>query len=139
METITFNKNAILYARLSREDGDNEISSSIKNQIDLLSNYAIKNGFRVIDICSDDGYSGGNFDRPGFEKMMQEIDSGLANVIIVKDLSRFGRDFIKVSKYIDEYFVENHIRFISVNDNHDSATSTEDISIVLKNLRKKQD
>lgn len=134
MDTMTFNKNAILYARLSREDGDNEVSSSIKNQIDLLSNYAIKNGFRVIDICSDDGYSGGNFDRSGFKKMMQEIDSGLANVIIVKDLSRFGRDFIRVSKYIDDYFVENHIRFISVNDNHDSATSTEDISIVLKNF-----
>ena len=111
MNPIIYNTNAILYARLSREDSENEVSSSIKNQIDLLTNYAIKHNFKVIDICSDDGYSGGNFERPGFKQMMEQLENGIANVVIVKDLSRFGRDFIKVSSYIDEYFIDNNIRF----------------------------
>ena len=134
MNPIIYNTNAILYARLSREDSENEVSSSIKNQIDLLTNYAIKHNFKVIDICSDDGYSGGNFERPGFKQMMEQLENGIANVVIVKDLSRFGRDFIKVSSYIDEYFIDNNIRFISINDNYDSAISEEDISIVFKSF-----
>ena len=134
MKSLRMQTNAILYARLSREDEGSKVSTSIKNQIDILSNYAIVNGFRIIDICYDDGFSGGNFDRPGFKKMMEYIDSGTANVIIVKDLSRFGRDFLGVSAYIDEYFVDNHIRFISINDDYDSAIATEDFSIVLKNF-----
>ena len=134
MNIMKLKTNAILYVRLSREDAYNEVSNSIKNQIDILTNYAMKNGFRVIDICSDDGYSGGNFDRPGFKKMMDYLDCGKANTVIVKDLSRFGRNFIGVSSYIDDYFTYNNIRFISINDNYDSATDEGDISIVFRNF-----
>ena len=134
MVSLKNNRDVIIYTRLSSEDGIDDMSCSITNQIDLLTEYAIQNEFRIIDIISDDGYSGTNFRRPGFEKMIEMLEDGQANVVLVKDLSRFGRNFIECSKYLDEYFNEMNIRFISTSDNYDSAINTEDESLVIKNF-----
>ena len=134
MASLKNNRDVIIYTRLSSEDGIDDMSCSITNQIDLLTEYAIQNEFRIIDIISDDGYSGTNFRRPGFEKMIEMLEDGQANVVLVKDLSRFGRNFIECSKYLDEYFNEMNIRFISTSDNYDSAINTEDESLVIKNF-----
>lgn len=134
MASLKNNRDVIIYTRLSSEDGIDDMSCSITNQIDLLTEYAIQNEFRIIDIISDDGYSGTNFRRPGFEKMIEILEDGQANVVLVKDLSRFGRNFIECSKYLDEYFNEMNIRFISTSDNYDSAINTEDESLVIKNF-----
>lgn len=108
---------AAIYVRLSKEDGDKEESDSITNQKALIREY-IKS-MPEICICServDDGYSGVNFERPDFTAMMGDIKAGQINCIIVKDLSRFGRNYIETGKYIQKLFPFLGVRFIAVND-----------------------
>lgn len=131
------NWNVALYIRLSVQDGDKEESNSVANQKELLDMF-MKNNKNLIYSAYyiDDGYSGGNFDRPEFKRMIQDIDLGLVNTVIVKDLSRLGRNYIGVGKYI-QIFLQKNIRFISVCDNIDSflnPKSIEVISFPLKNL-----
>ncbi len=109
-----------LYIRLSREDGDNLESESISNQRTLLHNYIEQHHFHVINEYVDDGYSGGNFDRPGFKRMLKDLEDKKINCIITKDLSRLGRDHIDTGRYIERYFPENNIRYIAVNDDYDT-------------------
>ena len=110
-----------LYCRLSRDDGMDGESNSIANQKKLLSKYAKENGFQNTKIYVDDGYSGTNFTRPGFEHMLEDIELGYVTAVIVKDMSRLGRNYLKVGYYTDTYFPEHDIRFIAVNDCVDSA------------------
>ncbi|MDO5095315.1 MAG: recombinase family protein [Peptostreptococcaceae bacterium] len=116
-------KQACMYLRLSKEDGEQSESNSISNQRQIIKSFAHAN---EIDVCYeyvDDGYSGANFNRPDFKKMIRDLEDGLFSIIIVKDLSRFGRDYIESGKYLQKVFPEKNIRFISVNDNYDSENA----------------
>ena len=131
-----------LYLRLSKEDGDvasgskNE-SNSIANQKSLIMDYLqSRPEFRVVSIREDDGFSGTDFNRPAFQAMMEDVKKGVINCIIVKDLSRFGRNYIEVGRYLEKLFPMLGIRFIAVNDNYDSleADTAHDIVVPFKNL-----
>ena len=108
-----------IYARLSREDEKDENykgqSESIENQIKYLKSIVTTKGWTLIDIYKDDGYTGTNFDRPDFKRMLDDIDNGKINLVITKDLSRLGRDHVMTGYYIETFFPENNIRFISEN------------------------
>ena len=114
---------AVMYLRLSKEDGEKIESNSISNQREIINSYARKNQIPIVKEYVDDGYSGANFDRPNFKEMIKAAYDRKFNTIIVKDLSRFGRDYIEAGKYIQRIFPENGIRFISVNDNYDSKSA----------------
>ncbi|NJD02783.1 MAG: DUF4368 domain-containing protein [Ruminiclostridium sp.] len=140
MENLTSNKifNAAIYVRISKEDGDKVESDSIVNQKDLIRDYL--KGIPDICVCServDDGFSGVNFDRPDFQRMIDDVKAGKINCIIVKDLSRFGRNFVEAGRYIDQIFPFLGVRFIAVNDGYDSScgkSSSDKILIPFKNL-----
>ncbi len=116
------NKLVIAYARLSQEDVDkeSEFSSSIYNQLGLIKAYAKSIELKVEKDYIDDGFSGTNFERPGFEQLLNDIELGLIDCIIVKDMSRLGRNFLEVAYYIRHYFPQHGVRFISINDQFDS-------------------
>ena len=113
-----------LYCRLSRDDGVEGDSNSVANQKKLLKRFAKENGLTNTRYYVDDGYTGTNFERPGFQKMIEDIDLGYISTVIVKDLSRLGRRYDMVGYYMDTYFPDRDIRFIAVNDNIDSLTNT---------------
>ena len=117
---------AAMYPRLSREDGDNVESESIVNQKDFIRNYVSKqDDIILIDYdYSDDGYTGGNFDRPGWNKLMKDIEDKKIDTIITKDLSRMGRDYISMGEYIERIFPEKGIRYIAINDDVDTLYET---------------
>lgn len=127
-----------VYLRLSREDGDKTESDSIANQRLLIENYLSAKPFlQFFREYVDDGYTGSNFERPGFIKMMEDIKRQKVNCIIVKDLSRFGRNYIEVGRYIEKKFPAMGIRFIAINDQYDNAKESgdaEQIIVPFKNL-----
>lgn len=129
---------ADLYLRLSREDGDKAESESIAGQRDLLLSFLEKHPeIRLHSVRVDDGYSGVNFDRPDFIKMMESVKNKEINCIIVKDLSRLGRNFIETGKYVERLFPFMGVRFIAVNDGYDSAEpkkSSDNLLLPVKNL-----
>lgn len=108
-----------LYIRLSRDDGNIE-SDSIVSQRSLLNQYVKENNYIVVDEYVDDGFSGTNFDRPAFIRMMNDIKIGKINMIITKDMSRLGRDYIGTGELIEKYFPNNNIRYIAINDGIDT-------------------
>ena len=114
---------AVMYLRLSKEDGEKVESNSISNQREIINSYVKRNQITMVKEYVDDGYSGANFDRPNFKEMIKDAYDKKFDTIIVKDLSRFGRDYIEAGKYIQRIFPENGIRFISVNDNYDSKSA----------------
>lgn len=118
------NNRAGIYLRLSNEDLDKnekEESMSITNQRALLTRYAERNGIRIIDEYVDDGFSGTNFDRPEFQRMLEDLKRNKIDVIMTKDMSRLGRDYINTCYYIEKFFPENNIRYISILDGLDTA------------------
>ena len=124
-----------LYCRLSREDGDRPESDSIGNQRKLLAEYVDAHPeLEVYDHYSDDGYTGTNFDRPAFQRMLGDIEAGRVNCILVKDLSRFGRDYIEAGRYLERWLPEHGTRFVAVTDNIDSNRGAYDMMMPLKNL-----
>ena len=112
-----------LYCRLSLEDGRDNESMSISNQKAMLREYAEKNGMFNYAFYVDDGYTGRNFDRPGFQRMINDIEAGKIGCVITKDLSRLGRNYIEAGSYIEVYFPRHHVRYIAVTDNVDSNSS----------------
>lgn len=115
--------NVGIYIRLSQEDKDKKYESdseSVINQKELLRSYVKNNNFNLCEEYVDDGYSGTNFDRPGFQKMLEDIKQKKINCVVVKDLSRFGRDHVMTGYYIETFFPENNIRFISILESYDS-------------------
>ncbi|OCN06374.1 recombinase [Erysipelotrichaceae bacterium MTC7] len=114
-----------LYCRLSRDDELQGDSNSIKNQKAILQKYAEDNGFRNLHFFVDDGFSGTNFDRPDFQRMIAEMDEGNVTTIIVKDMSRLGRDYLKVGYYNEVAFPEADVRFIAINNGVDSANQQD--------------
>lgn len=110
-----------LYCRLSRDDGTEGDSNSVVNQKKLLQKYAKDNGFQNPRVYVDDGYTGTNFNRPAFQQMIEDIELGYISTIIVKDMSRLGRNYLEVGYYTDNYFPQKNVRFIAINDGVDSA------------------
>lgn len=117
-----------LYCRLSRDDGMDGDSNSVANQKRLLSQKAKELGFANTKYYVDDGYTGTNFNRPGFQAMLGDIDMGYITAVMVKDLSRLGRDYVSVGNYTDSYFPERNVRFIAVNDSIDSDEGESEIA-----------
>ena len=140
-ETVTQEKvfKTGLYVRLSIEDvRDRKDSDSIENQTYLLKQFAEERPFlQIYSIYTDNGEKGTNFDRPEFNRLMDDVKAGKVNCIVVKDLSRFGRDYLETGNYLEKIFPFLGVRFISINDNYDSfnpENSNEGLIISLKNL-----
>lgn len=113
--------NVGIYVRLSQEDMREGESLSIENQKKMLTDHVNQQaGWNLVEVCEDDGYSGTNFDRPGIKQILDDAKSGKINLILVKDLSRFGRNYIEVGQYIDYIFPSFNIRFIALSDNVDT-------------------
>ena len=125
--------NAALYLRLSRDDEYYGDSVSIETQRTIVSQFAQENGFHIVDEYVDDGYTGTNFNRPAFIRMMEDVDSGTVNCIITKDLSRFGREHIEMDRYLEFEFPEKGIRYIAITDNEDTEKGLSDF-VPFKNL-----
>lgn len=131
--------NVAIYIRLSREDGDKEESDSVGNQRKLLTEYVSRHDdFILYDIYIDDGFTGTNFNRPAFQKMIADIEDKKVNCVVVKDLSRFGRDYIDTGRYLERIFPELGVRFISVSDNIDSIKQAYDMLLPIKNIFNEQ-
>ena len=113
-------KKTFAYLRLSREEAQSGESASIKNQRLMITNYCTQHGLNLVLTFVDDGWSGGNFERPGFQEMMRELEKGRADIVITKDLSRLGRDMVEASYYAEQYYPEHGIRYIAIADNFDT-------------------
>ena len=126
------------YLRLSREDGDKLESDSIRNQRELIKEFlAQHNGLNFVDEYVDDGYSGTSYDRPAFQRLMEDVKARKINCIIVKDLSRLGRNYIETGRYLERIFPSMGLRLIAVNDNYDTLdkdSSDNEIVVPFKNL-----
>lgn len=140
--TVRSQYQAAAYVRLSKEDlisasGARTESNSISNQKQLILDFVKdKADIQIVSIREDDGYTGTDYDRPDFQRMMDDIRAGIVNCVIVKDLSRFGREYINAGKYIDRLFPYYGVRLISINDGIDTITrnSSDDFNIMVKNL-----
>ena len=123
-----------LYCRVSRDDGTEKESNSITNQKRMLSKYAKTNGFKNIKVYEDDGFTGTNFNRPDMQRLLDDVEMGYISTIIVKDMSRFGREYLQVGYYTEHYFPEKNVRFIAVNDGVDSANEEDNDFTPLRNF-----
>ena len=127
------NRNAALYMRLSRDDETYGDSVSIETQRSILHSYASEHGLHVVDEYIDDGWSGTNFDRPGFKRMINDIEAGSVNCVVTKDLSRFGREHVMMGYYLEFFFPEKHVRYIAVSEGEDTEKGLSDF-VPFKNL-----
>lgn len=123
-----------IYCRLSVDDELNGESNSITHQKEMLGEYAQKKGYGNVKFYVDDGYSGTNFNRPAFKELIQDIDAGYVGTVIVKDMSRLGRDYLKVGYYSEVYFGEAGVHFIAVNDNVDNTIETDSDFTPFRNI-----
>ena len=135
LRQTTQNLITALYPRLSHEDELQGESNSISNQKRILETYAKQNGFTNLCWYTDDGYSGANFQRPGFQAMLADIEAGKVGTVIVKDMSRLGRNYLQVGMYTEMLFPQKGVRFIAINDGVDSAMGDNDFT-PLRNLFK---
>ena len=117
-----------LYPRLSHEDELQGESNSISNQKRILETYAKQNGFSNLRWYTDDGYSGANFQRPGFQAMLADIEAGKVGTVIVKDMSRLGRNYLQVGMYTEMIFPQKGVRFIAINDGVDTFVKANDFT-----------
>ena len=130
-----FNQKSILaadYLRLSREDGDKLESDSIRNQRSLINDFVKQHPeITLVDEYVDDGYSGTNFERPAFKRLLEDVKKKKINCIIVKDLSRLGRNYIETGRYLEKIFPFLGVRFIAVTDHYDSAAESDDADQII--------
>ena len=122
------NYRAAVYCRLSKDVEPTGESVSIETQKLILMVYCVERGYLIHDTYVDDGYSGLNYDRPAFQRMLTDIDEGKVNLVVTKDLSRLGRDYIQTGYYTDVYFSRKHVRYIAVNDGIDTIRDDNDIA-----------
>ena len=122
-----------LYERLSRDDEVDGESNSITNQKDILLKYAQDNHFPNPQFYVDDGFSGTNFNRPDFRRMITDMENDKIGIIITKDLSRLGREYLMTGQYIELIFPDHNVRYIAINDNVDTAKSVDDM-MVFRNI-----
>ena len=127
-------KRTALYCRLSRDDDNEGDSNSIVNQKAILSKYASDKGFPSPQFYVDDGYSGTNFERPAFQRMMDDVNAGCIGAVIVKDMSRLGRDYLKVGFYTEIAFPDAGVRFIAINDGVDSESGADNDFTPFRNI-----
>ena len=125
---------AALYVRLSRDDEGQGDSNSISHQIEILTRYAKEHGIEHYKVYKDDGYSGTNFNRPGFQEMLADIEAGHVSTVIVKDMSRFGRNYLEVGLYTEIRFPDMGVRFIAVNDGVDSERQMDNDFTPFRNI-----
>ena len=125
--------NTALYMRLSRDDENYGDSVSIETQRTILQQYAKEHGLSVYGEYVDDGWSGTNFERPSFQRMMDDVEAGKVNCIVTKDLSRFGREHVMIDYYLEFVFPEKQIRYIAVAENEDTEKGLSDF-VPFKNL-----
>ena len=128
LRQATQNLITALYPRLSHEDELQGESNSISNQKRILETYAKQNGFTNLRWYTDDGFSGANFQRPGFQAMLADIEAGKVGTVIVKDMSRLGRNYLQVGMYTEMIFPQKGVRFIAINDGVDSAQGDNDFA-----------
>ena len=128
------NTSAAIYCRLSQDDGNAGESNSIQTQKTLLTQYCSEHHIPISGYYCDDGWSGTNFERPQFKQMIEDIEAGKIDTVIVKDLSRFGREYAQMGLYIEHYFEEKGIRFISVGENIDSKNGTDNLVFPFTNV-----
>lgn len=119
---------AAIYCRLSKDDEQSGESVSIETQKMMLTQYCMDHNIEIFNIYVDDGYSGLNFNRPSFKRLIQDLEDGKFNTVITKDLSRLGRDYIQTGYYIDIYFTSKRVRYIAVNDGIDTKNENNDIA-----------
>ena len=127
-------ENGAIYCRLSQDDGSAGESGSIQTQKTLLTQYCKEHNIRIVDYYCDDGWSGTNFERPEFKRMIDDIENGKINTVIVKDLSRFGREYAQMGLYIEHYFEEKGIRFIAVAEGVDSKNGLDNLMLPMTNV-----
>lgn len=127
--------NTALYLRLSRDDEQQGDSGSIQTQRMMLRDYAQTHGLNVVSEYVDDGWSGTNYDRPGFQKMIDDIEDGKINCVVTKDLSRLGRNYIMTGQYTEIYFPSKGVRYIAVNDNVDTLNGESELAPFLNILK----
>ena len=125
---------AALYCRLSKDDGSTNESMSLYSQKAMLKQYAEQNDIAIYDYYVDDGYSGTNFERPAFKKMITDIENGKINCVITKDLSRLGRNYLESGAYIEMYFPQKNVRYIAITDGIDTINSYEFDIMPFKNI-----
>ena len=125
---------AAIYIRLSKEDGDREESESVVNQRKILKAYAKENKYKIYGEYIDDGYTGTNFNRPDFKRMINDIENKRINMVITKSLSRLGRDYIETGRYIETYFPEKEIRYIAILDDVDTFLDKNCDTVAFKNI-----
>lgn len=131
MKELINNKKAVIYARSSVESTYNK-KESIENQVEFITKFCLDNGFTIVKVYQDDGFSGSSMRRPGIEEMMDDMKLRKFDTIIVKDLSRFSRNYLEACHYLDEVFPKEKIRFIAITDNYDSATYYDEQSFALR-------
>lgn len=132
--SIMANEKAVIYARLSQEDKLDDTSLSIQNQITNLKEYCLKHSFELVEIYADDGYTGGNMDRPAFKKLLNDLYLHKFDILLVKDISRIGRNLIEVGHFIEEICPLEKIRVISILDQYDSKDYPNEESIVFRSF-----
>ena len=124
-----------IYCRLSRDDSNGSMESmSISNQRKILEDYVAEKGWTLVETYVDDGYSGTNFERPDFKRMIRDIENGHIDCVVVKDLSRLGRNYAKMGYYTEEYFTDRGVRFIAINDSVDNMRDEENDLAPFKNV-----
>lgn len=122
------NRITALYCRLSRDDGYSDESCSIDSQKSMLKEYALNEGFDHCEFFIDDGFSGTNFDRPDFVRMIEMVEHNMVSTIVVKDLSRLGREYLKTGYYTEIVFPMHDVRFIAINDGVDSINGDNEFA-----------
>ena len=126
-------ENVAIYCRLSVDDGTNLESMSISNQKDIITKFVEDNNWNIYDYYIDDGFSGTNFNRPSFERMIEDIKLGYIDIVITKDLSRLGRDYIKTGTFIEEIFPQYNVRYIAISDGVDTKDTIDEM-VPFKNI-----
>lgn len=126
--------NVGIYCRLSRDDNTGNESNSITSQKEILSDYVKRQGWMISNVYVDDGFSGTNFNRPGFKSLINDIENKRINCVVVKDLSRLGRNYLDSGYYIEKYFPNHNVRFIALNDNMDTMREEENEFAPFKNI-----
>lgn len=117
-----------IYCRLSKDDEQSEESISIGTQRSILTDYCLQHGYTIYKVYTDDGYSGLNFNRPGFKELLEDVERGVVNMVITKDLSRLGRDYIMTGYYSEIFFQTKGVRYIALADDVDSLKGTNEIA-----------
>ena len=127
-EAISVEWRVGIYCRLSKDDELQGESASISNQREMLTNYCKAQGFTIVDIFQDDGYTGLNMDRPGLKQALKAIEDKKINLLLTKDLSRLGRNYLETGRLMEDYFPRRGVRYIAVNDNIDTARDSNEIA-----------